>query len=106
MSEQISRRTPTYVDSSGERMMERLAVKGGLSDPSLSEVLAALADAGAVSEVVVHDAFFSWMRPATAEERQHYLDLRENQRLRTEKWEREMYERLREKYAGSGGGEA
>jgi hypothetical protein len=102
MPEQIARRTPTYLDHSGEIMTERLAV-GGPDPVPLSEVLAALVDAGGVSGVVVHTAFFSWMRRATDEEHQHYLDLQENQRQRTEKWEREMLVRLTAKY-GTGDG--
>jgi hypothetical protein len=102
--EQIERRDPSYADHSGERMMERLAVNRGRDDPmTLEEVLRRLTDAGAdhPDVVLVHQAFFSWERPATGDEHQHYLDLQENQRQRTEKWEREMYERLKEKYGDS-----
>ena len=82
--------------------MERLSVDGGSGDPmTLEEVLRRLTDAGADHPdvvILVHQAFFSWERPATGDEHQHYLNLQENQRQRTENWERKMYERLKEKY--------
>jgi hypothetical protein len=96
MPEQIERRPPTYTDHSGERMTERLAVAGPNDPVPLSNVLAALSDID--TEVFVHSAFFSWERPATGDEHQHYLDLQEAQRQRTEKWEREMLIRLKDKY--------
>jgi hypothetical protein len=96
--EQIRRHDPSYTDHSGERMTERLFVDGSRDPIPLADVLAALVDADGISGVFVHSASFSWVRHSSGDEHQRYLDLQENRRQRTEKWERETWERLKEKY--------
>ena len=92
----ITRQNPTRVDKTGELMTERLVVDGPI-DVTLLEVLAELESLGA-TDVRVKAGMFSWVRPATDEEKQDWANAQLEHEARTEKWEREMLVRLKEKY--------
>jgi hypothetical protein len=75
-----------------------LSVKGRITVSELIHELAKLAPDATLHDINTNFATVSWTRPATAEEIEQRKAQRAASDARREKWERENYERLREKY--------
>lgn len=84
----------------------RLRVRGP-GHHTLGEIAARLAEEGVRAEgvetITVSDATFGWVRPENDQEREHRLAREEQRKERTERWEKETYERLKAKFEGEQG---
>lgn len=90
---------PHRIDKIGTQMSEMVFVQGPEKVP-LDELLVFLVNAGVSywPMVMVHSATLRWERPATDEEKQEWQEHLVRDQERREKWEREYYEQLKEKY--------
>lgn len=99
----IKRRQPSYTNNTGEVMTERLFIEGKRDEQptTFSELFTELVPVWMgtpTTDIIVHSAMLSWTRHATQEEVDQWNKWETERWLKQEKWERETYERLKEKY--------